>query len=430
MFDARLVAATALSFGLAGCQTILGIEDPVAGTPSNSDASAIDATGNGVDAGFCAWPLPPLNFDTCADAPRPTSPLDLPAGDTYFLDTTARTLVDSGGTPIPILAADVPLGNGTMALLVSVTSFTLPDGADMAITGDRPVIIMAEGVEGQVSSGTITIAGNMFLNGQRSGPIAISGPGGGADPECDSLSSGRISVDAEGGGGGGGGGFGFGGGDGGSGGGNLMNPAGLAGAVSLNPSLDPLRGGCPGGVGADFNAGGTAPGGGAGGAIQLAARDLISIQGSIEANGGGGFGGSGMSATGGAGAGGGGSGGGILLDSSAIEVTPSGRLCANGGSGGEGGRNGQTGAAGLTGLCADAPADPIEINGNGGGEAGNGGHASSPDGRPGMAAASLAMEGGGGGGGGGVGVIHFHTGGAPTIQTGSVITPNELLDLP
>jgi hypothetical protein len=150
-------------------------------------------------------------------------------------------------------------------------------------------------------------------------------------------------------GGGGGGGFGGTGGRGGNGSnpsGNASATGGDGGSTCGTAELIPLEGGSGGGSGADGSCGSNCgwAGGGGGGVLQISSRTRIDIAstGAIDVSGGTGHGvGGGLNSRGGAG--GGGSGGGVLLE--APIVTIAGTLTANGGAGGPSGAGtGGTGA--------------------------------------------------------------------------------------
>jgi uncharacterized protein YjbI with pentapeptide repeats len=134
-------------------------------------------------------------------------------------------------------------------------------------------------------------------------------------------------------GGGGGGGFG---GNGGNGGGGSGVPGGNGGAA-FNPDITAqlADGSCggPSGEGLDFSP--AVSGGDGGGAIEIAAVGLLTVSGSVLANGA--NGGDGYAGCGGAvGAGGGGSGGAILVRGNSVTVNSGAVLWATGGNGGAG----------------------------------------------------------------------------------------------
>jgi hypothetical protein len=179
-------------------------------------------------------------------------------------------------------------------------------------------------------------------------------------------------------GGGGGGGFGGTGGRG----GNSTNPSanatgtgGDGGATCGTPELIPLEGGSGGGSGADGSCGSNCgwAGGGGGGVIQISSRTRIDIAsgGAIDVSGGTGHGvGGGLSSRGGGG--GGGAGGGVLLEAPVVSVA--GTLTANGGGGGASGAG--SGGAGATGATKDGTngRDFSAAAQGGAGGGGGGGH--------------------------------------------------------
>jgi len=113
--------------------------------------------------------------------------------------------------------------------------------------------------------------------------------------------------------------------------------------------------------------------GNGGGALEVTARDVIDVSGTLKAAGSGG----GpppypiILVNGGGGAGG--SGGAILLDRDTVHVEASGALCANGGGGGEGGQGGAQSSYGEDGRCSAAVAASdgmIQAHGGNGGAGG------------------------------------------------------------
>lgn len=163
------------------------------------------------------------------------------------------------------------------------------------------------------------------------------------------------------------------------------------------PRLVPLIGGSGGGgggaVGSSFY-----DGGGGGGAVQLTARQSISVTGRIVVNG----------AGGGAGSAGGGAGGAILLESTAMTV--SGRLIANGGGGG---------TAGPAQLLPNEDLQP-SIGGSGCCNNGNpGGTGAAGDFGPG----SGLGNNGNAGGGGSAGRLLLRSA-QPAVLDGSLISPS------
>ena len=187
----------------------------------------------------------------------------------------------------------------------------------------------------------------------------------------------------------------------------------LGGLTPFDPEPAPtlLRPGCRGqdGAGAALGARG-GRGGPAGGAVYVAAKAGITINGTIAANGAGGMGGGAQ-----AGGGGGGSGGMISLE--APTVARNGKLFANGGGGGEGGIFAAGEVLGESG--ADGRQDTMFAAGGASalpGKGGDGGARSRPGGEDG----TFTNE-AGAGGGGGIGVIRVL--GATTLGPAAVESP-------
>jgi hypothetical protein len=183
-------------------------------------------------------------------------------------------------------------------------SFALGSGANLTVSGSRPMVIL--------SLTDITIDGS--INFGTTGDV-VGGPG-----------TGQAGTGS---GGGGGGGFGA---VGGAGGPSGLSPGGLGGAA-YGDLFSALVGG---------SSGGGAGAGKGGGALELGAADSFSLgsSGSILANG-----------TNGATGSGGGSGGGILID--ALAVYLAGAILAQGGLGANGGApNGGGGGGGAGGRIA------------------------------------------------------------------------------
>lgn len=286
--------------------------------------------------------------------------------------------------------------------IVHKSRFTVAAGATLTIEGNHALIIAADDID---------IAGTIIVN---------NGP---PDATCDAAEGAVLCNNA---GGGGGGGYGGVGGDGGG------PPSANGGSVS-GVNTTPLRAGCPGAAGGPgTKVGDLSPlpggvGGAAGGALQLTGRKSVHISGQILANGRAGHQGTSDAAgsnncpgfTGrGSGGGGGGAGGTIFIESCAVVIEPSAKLCANGGSGGGGGGGGNsnTGYIGHDGSCdAQAPGGAGEVTPDDDG--GAGGYDGLPAGAGGYAKRA------GGGGGGAVGRIHiYQVAGMPTT-TGATIKP-------
>lgn len=308
------------------------------------------------------------------------------------------------GQSSPLLDV-IRLPDNSEAVLVIASSLRVERGIalDFAlrIRGSFPVIFLV--------TGDVDIEGNMGASAD-----GLT-PGGGARGRsaCGNAAGGNGTngrSDQEGAAGGGGGGFGTAGGLGGA--GAFGAAAGRAGAIDVDDTLVPLRGGCPGGAGGDADGDG-GQGGGAGGAIQISAAGRIRVTGSLRVNGGGAAGGQRI----GGGGGGGGSGGALLLEGRTIELPSGGELLAKGGGGGEGGTAFDSGPE-----TSDAGSNPL-----GGDDVGNGGQAASSSGGNGGDGATVGAAvapgaagqneaGGGGGGGGGLGRIRVRASSTCTLD--------------
>jgi hypothetical protein len=375
-----------LVLAAAGCRSVLGIDEPI----DRPDASGAP--------GFCATWHPQLVEPCSLGAPLPALRL---AARAYRYDTSMMdgVLTDGGR----VLAAGVLRTlDGAEVAVLSVESLAIDAGAAITVEGRRPLLV--------VSWSTIEIAGTVDAGshlGITDAPAHIARTvtfGAGADERC-ATGLGQPGMDAAASAGSGGGGGGGHHGVGGSGakGGDAMAVGGGGGAMAAAPTL---RGGCPGG---DSGAAGPvanlpstqgtrAEGGSGGGAIHLVAHEAITLAGAgaISASGAGGAGAPLRSACGG---GGGGSGGYIGLE--APVVTISGTLSANGGGGGGGGgatTAGNDGADGKADLVAAPGGEPSASCGASGG-------AGSSSSDLGGASASPGTCGGGGGGGGASGHI-------------------------
>lgn len=381
---------------MAGCSFTPGTF--VAGGDAGDASGDMQGDPDDGDAPGCqAWTVTPSGIDPCA-APPPSGPLDLCNAASFELSTDDG-LVDGTLAPSSMLLTTVTPN----LRVIAVTSLSVCSGATLRIVGAHPVAFV---VHGQADiDGTIDVSAWVDTSGAT--PVWNAGPGGETACTGGTGSSGTSSTGGA--GGGAGGGFGGSGGSGGP--GDGIGGVGGSGTEGT-PALAPLRGGCAGGPGGDGDNNNRGAGGRGGGAIQIAARDMIEIAGEIRASGGGGGGGAGSDC----GGGGGGAGGGILLESTTVTVT--GTLCANGGGGGGGASDGggfNPGGPGELGACADAPAMAGGGGGGGGSAGGEGGFSTT--------AAKTGNGGseGGGGGGGGVGRIHVRASGAPALS--GTITP-------
>jgi hypothetical protein len=233
---------------------------------------------------------------------------------------------------------------GPNVAVVRLSGLTVSNGHVLAITGDKPAVILV--------AGNVTISSTVHADA--SGATA----GGGGNWSCGSSAGSNGTGDPSGdGGGGGGGGFGTNGGKGGD------SQGGAAGVARGVATLVPLLGGCKGG-----NGGGYASTAGAGaGAIQISAGGTLTVSGTVRANGGVG---ANFAGNDGGGAGGG-SGGAVLLEGYAVTATGA-TITASGGRGGDG-DGGTNGGAGSTSSAAAGTAGTgTNATGSGGGGGGYG----------------------------------------------------------
>ena len=401
-----------------GCRGILGIEPPIDVPDDVADAPALCTTWHPPSVDPCALGAP---------APMPT----LAAG-AYTYDTTdaGGTLFDAAGHAVLASGLTLPQAGGPMLAVLSIDALALDAGATIQVTGAKPLMIVAWSAI--VIDGVLDASSRSGVTDEASHTVQTVQAGAGANAGCttDLGSDGTKAADAGLGSGGGGGGALQGAGGAASTGG-MTDVLGGAGGVAATPiPMQVLRGGCRGGfsgaagvrVSLPLHPGSQSPGGAGGGAIRLVARDSISIAGSIRANG---AGGAGAPTRSGCGGGGGGAGGVIELE--APIVTISGTLSANGGGGGGGGNKdeaGHDGANGTSDLVA-APGGAIAASGCGApGGAGSGGTvlagstASEPD-----TCGGGVDGGGGGGGGGGAGLIAATSPQVAAAETATISPP-------
>ncbi len=329
----------------------------------------------------CGWSA--RHFDACATSAGPALTLDV-TSNRYRYDTTSGQLTDPGGATTSPPSA---LVDGRRVL--AVASFRIDANVKLRIVGSVPLVI--------ASTSTIQVDGVINVSS------VADDPGAGANPaECADHAAALVPRNTGGAGGGGGGGLGAAGGAGGGG----EDAAGGSGGSAIAAPL--LRGGCAGANGGEADAPGGI-GGAGGGAIQLTARDALTIgdTGRINAGGAGGTGAPTVPPSnqfdrdnGEGGGGGGGSGGMIGLEAKDVRISPGAILAANGGAGGGGADDGIPGESGSPGPLALA----VAAGGAGGGVAGDGGSGGATE--PGAGApGGTGDPRGGGGGGGGVGFI-------------------------
>lgn len=319
--------------------------------PSGSSGSACYGSG---DVQIC-FAAPPTGIIASSDARA----IDTTTGDGCVITTGLR----AGPASVCVLAG---------------SAVTVGTDVTFSATGTRPLVIVADD--------TITISGTLTVASTHAGQI-----GAGAD----SCASGPGQP-GQGGGGGAGGSFGTLGGAGG------RTAVALGGNAGL-PSTSGVHGGCSGGAGgADGGGNGAGTPGAGGGAVYLLARNIVTIDGLVNASGAGG--GAAVMLTGGAGGGGGGAGGYIGID--APQIIVGGRVLAVGGGGGGGGAtselaSAQPGSEAMT--CSPATGGAAASNGTASaGSGGDGSVDSSKNGGDGGSTSANAVP---IGGGGGVGVV-------------------------
>lgn len=238
-----------------------------------------------------------------------------------------------------------------------------------------------------VAIGDTELTGTIHV---RSGAVSFAGCNGG---DRDILDKGTRT-------GGGGGAHAGDGGDGGAVSGTSLT-AGSGGVAGGNPTLVPLRGGCPGGDSV------SSFGGAGGGALQVTSKTRIAIAATVAADGDRAI----------AVSVGGGGGGGLLFEAPVIDVDGSSILLVRGGGGASGSAAAPVpaldGSAAPGGTCGGASA------------CGNGGQgaAANTGATDGQGAVLTSGHGAGGGGGGGVGFIRFNTkqGTTPTIDPAAIL---------
>lgn len=342
--------------------------------------------------GACLPPFPfvPSNV-AINDIPAPT------AGKVTF--NCGTTVIDTGAAGTPAVtnyctgqpmfgSASITQQGGIATVVLAFEDLEVAGGNTLSIIGVRPAIIVS--MKDILVLGAIQVAAGAQ-------PCAGGGMGVGANG-----GGGTIQYKS----GGGGGGFATVGGQGGS------VPAGAAGGAggTINLGIQ-LRGGCPGGLGGASSARPSA----GGGALQLVARQTITIAGIVNSPGqggeGGGFGNGGN---------GGGSGGDLLFEAQSI-VASSGGLTCNGGAGGEAG----TQNAGQPGQLTTTPA-----RGGTDGIAGGAGGDGAVEGTAADQGAGATVFAGGGGGGGGLGRIRFNVTNSCNIGPQVTLSPVPISNRP
>ena len=311
--------------------------------------------------GACLPPFPfvPSNV-AINDIPNPSSGKVTFNCGTTVIDTlaTGTPSVTNYCTGMPMFgSASITQMGGMGTVVLAFEDLEVSGGSTLSIVGVRPAIIVS--MKDIVVLGAIQVAAGAQpctgagAGGNGGGVVYKSGGGGGGFASPGAV-GGSVTSGASG---------------------------GAGGTINLGTAL---RGGCPGGLGGGSSAR-ASPGGGA---LQLVARQTITIAGVVDAPGRGGEGGGFAN-----GGNGGGSGGELLLEAQSV-IASSGGLTCNGGGGGEagttnggqagqlttspalGGSDGIAGGAGGNGAVVDAGATPGEganlITGGGGGGGGLG----------------------------------------------------------
>jgi hypothetical protein len=384
----RLYAALAV-LALAAC----GLD--VVGALSSQQADA----GPDASPGGAAQDVGEVDSADSASAAVFPTYVDAGLASTSASDLTSATAIDT--TNLTINGAAPPAGvqlvataGGAAGLAVlTVGSFTV--SAELTVTGDRALVVLA--------SGPVTVAARVRVDAQGS----TKGPGGYAPAQGPGAGGAGATGGLNDNSGGGGAGHGTAG----AAGGANSATAGDGGAVYDLP----LVGGSGGGRGDPTSC--TVLGGAGGGVVDIFSRVSITIAatGGVSANGSGGTGGCANNI--GSSAAGGGSGGWILLE--APSVTVHGTLTANGGGGGGG--DVYNGTGGTNG--SDGRYDPVQADGGTGSQS-TGGVGGSVTGGP--TAGGAATN--GAGGGGAVGRVLVRVRGAGFIAGGGVVSPRAAVD--
>ncbi len=374
------------------------------------DAGSMDAGAQDAGPGFLLPSNVPLSVITAAPA-YPHFNVTC----STLLSLNPLAFVPNFGCTAPALpqVTTVTQDGGPALSVIVVDRLTVASGATLTIvpgasgtSADRAPVIAVRG--------DATVNGSIEVSAMFS-PTINSGPGG-EGSWCPVPTLGAAQNNRS--GGGQGGAFGDASGPGGRGADN-----GGTGAPALQANGDeflaPLRGGCAGSRGGNSSNGRY---GHAGGALQLWARGILSVGGSILANGGRGLNSAALIS--GGGGGGGGSGGAILLEATTLNIGSSAIIAANGGSGAQGtsygwGADGRPGEAGTAQVNGGSGANVCGgPGGKGGARAGSatGGSNGDPPG-------SCTNLGGGGGGGGSVGRIRFNALNPCTIGSAAKVSP-------
>lgn len=402
------------------------------GSPGGADvvdSSIVSDTSTDGSVDDCAMWMP-RRFDACQYNQPVAWPVLVAAASPYTYDTTTAggQLTDKDGAVVFSSELTLEQGADPMVAVASVASFDVPANVEVWVVGEKPLLVVAWStatIAGMVDASSVTAetdaTAHLDTNVRR---------GAGANGACGAMAPGQPGTTAAssgGSGGGGGGGFRGRGGNATYGDNNPAIAGGMGGAPLATPTI--IRAGCPGGSGGAAGTGAQSPatatttnaGGYGGGAIHIAARTSIVVDGAVLAGGAGGAGAPQGAACGGAG---GGSGGYIAFD--APSITVAGVVAANGGGGGGSSPFASHGNQGV-----NAPRNGMAASGGGvhtGGTCGVAGAAGAAgvllDGR--SAAGVDAC--GGGGGGGAVGFVLVWS--AAFDPGASTISPEPITDAP
>jgi hypothetical protein len=365
------------------------------GNNPNVDASLDDSTTIDAPSVCLMWQV--HHFDPCA-LPAPMGDLNLTNALSGFTwDTNKPELKGKMNTVIPVSMMVMTQAIGPEVLVASVDNLTLEAGANLNIDGSRALLIAVWG--SAMIAGSIDADASFSTAGPGGSNASLSTNGCGSGPTGDFGAGGSPAT------GGGGGAMQGNGGRGG-------NNGGLGGVGVTPPTT--IQGGCAGG-GGGAGTGIAGSRGAGGGAIQITARQSITIPAGAVIHAAGGAGGSGRLSLGAGGAGG--AGGYIGLDAPMVLI--GGVLSANGGSGGGGASDVANGTSGSNGR----PDASAAIGGSGAtasnvgacGRGGNGSAGGTLGGENGLSSSC-----GGGGGGGGAGYILIWS---PALDVTGTVSP-------
>lgn len=325
-----------------------------------------------------------------ADSSICVHPADEATGDVTLPNGDLNTDTSSLCAAPPYVAAGSPY------CIVRGLAITVPAESTVRAVGSRPLVLVAEGsleVHGAIDGSS--------ARAREAPAVRGAGAHSGTCQDFQRMPEGKPD------GGGGGAGASFAG-RGGAGGDGNKNGAYAGGGLTFAAPLErpqTLQGGCRGqdggGAGAHPSGGAPGTGGNGGGALYLASKLVVEINGKVLANGAGGGGGGAQ-----AGGGGGGAGGFVVLDAPDIKRGENSVLSANGGGGGQGGvfntSDAIAGGGGEDGTVGHAAQGGFLTAAAGAGAEGSFGQGHGGE----DALHSLAAAGGGGGGAAGFLVVY------------------------